>query len=422
MEIPVPPARLEERPWRQSQRAGAREDRMLGRIEVCIPARLADLEITVPAEPAEPAEPAGPAGPAAFASTLDRTVREISILDAGHGSELGALAGLLLRTESVASSKIELIDASVDDYARALFGSRANDSATAMVAASRAVAALMSAVDAERNLLLSDVLAAHSILLSGDPMEAREAGTLRSVQNWIGGSDFSPRGADYIPPPPDLVPGLVEDLLGFVRRVDVPIAMQAAIAHAQFELIHPFTDGNGRIGRALLNACLRLRGVTRNLVIPAASMMVARRDDYFASLTSFKTGDAGPIVALVTQGMLVAAQESAITAQRLEDVHGAWRSRLAGDRSARASGAPVRLLEHFMRSPVADAEAIHESLGGSVSRAYTGIERLHSVGIIEPLTSRKRNQIWAAREMLDELMDLDTRIQSRAQDCDFLSR
>jgi hypothetical protein len=105
MEIPVPPARLEERPWRQSQRAGAREDRMLGRIEVCIPARLADLEITVPAEPAEPA------GPAAFASTHDRTVREISILDAGHGSELGALAGLLLRTESVASSKIELIDA-----------------------------------------------------------------------------------------------------------------------------------------------------------------------------------------------------------------------------------------------------------------------------------------------------------------------
>ena len=390
---------------------------MLGRIEVCLPARLADLEIKLPAGPAGSA---GPAEPAAFASLLDRTVREISILDAGHGSELRALAGLLLRTESVASSKIELIDASVDDYARALFGSRANESATAMVAASRAVAALMSAVDAQRNLLLPDVLAAHSILLSGDPMEAREAGTLRVVQNWIGGSDFSPRGAEYIPPPPDLVPGLMEDLLAFVRRVDVPIAMQAAITHAQFELIHPFTDGNGRIGRALLNACLRLRGATRNLVIPAASMMVARRDDYFASLTSFKQGDAGPIVALVTQGMLVAAQESAITAQRLEDLHGTWRSRLAGDRSARASGAPVQLLEHFMRSPVADADAIHESLGGSVSRAYAAIERLHSVGIIEPLTSRKRNQIWAAREMLDELMDLDARIQSRAQDSDSL--
>ena len=410
----MPPARVEEMPWRQSQRAGARADRMLGRIEVCLPARLADLEITLPAGPA------GSAGPAALASLLDRTVREVSILDAAHGSELGALAGLLLRTESVASSKIELIDASVDDYARALFGSRANESATAMVAASRAVAALMSAVDAQRNLLLPDVLAAHSILLSGDPMEAREAGTLRVVQNWIGGSDFSPRGAEYIPPPPDLVPGLMEDLLAFVRRVDVPIAMQAAITHAQFELIHPFTDGNGRIGRALLNACLRLRGATRNLVIPAASMMVARRDDYFASLTSFKQGDAGPIVALVTQGMLVAAQESAITAQRLEDLHGTWRSRLAGDRSARASGAPVQLLEHFMRSPVADADAIHESLGGSVSRAYAAIERLHSVGIIEPLTSRKRNQIWAAREMLDELMDLDARIQSRAQDSDSL--
>lgn len=406
MKLPVPAARAEERSWRQSQRAGSREDRMLGRIDVCLPARLADLEISAPPE---------------FAATLDRAIRDVSILDAGHGSELGALAGLLLRTESVASSKIELIDASVDDYARALFGSRANESATAMVAASRAVAALLSSVDAERGIDLPDLLAAHSILMRDNPLEARQAGTLRDVQNWIGGSDFSPRTADYVPPPPELVLELMDDLLGFLRRVDIPSALQAAIAHAQFELIHPFTDGNGRIGRALINACLRLRGVTQNVVVPAASVLVARRGEYFASLTSFKEGDAGPIVTLVTQGMVVAAQESAITAQRLEDLHGAWRSRLAADRSARTSGAPVALLDHFMRIPVADAETIHESLGGSVSRAYTAIDRLQSAGIIEPITSRKRNQVWAARELLDELTDLDARIQSRARDSDLFS-
>jgi hypothetical protein len=74
-----------------------------------------------------------------------------------------------------------------------------------------------------------------------------------------------------------------------------------------------------------------------------------------------------------------------------------------------------------MRCPVADAETIHESLGGSVSRAYTAIDRLQSAGIIEPITSRKRNQVWAARELLDELTDLDARIQLRAQDSDFSS-
>lgn len=371
---------------------------MLEQVEVCLPAKLADMQLAFPAE---------------LADALDDSVRAVSLLDARYGRYLGALSGLLLRTESVASSKIELIEASVDDYARAVHGSRANSSATAMVAASSAVGSFISAVSSEGRIRLEQLLTAHSILMRDDGLESGHAGALRTVQNWIGGSDFSPRSADYVPPPPDAVPELMVDLLLFVGRTDVPTALQAAIAHAQFELIHPFTDGNGRIGRALINAVLRLRGATRNVVVPAASALVARRSEYFAAFGAFREGDAGPIATLMVNALSTAAEESMETAQRLREIHESWQSELALQRRARSAGAPVLLLEYLLVNPVVTAEQVYHFLGGAQSRTYAALDRLHQAGIIEPLTQRKRNQVWGARVMLDELTDLDTRIQTR---------
>ncbi len=372
---------------------------MLEQVEVCLPARLADMQFAVPAE---------------LIDSLDDSVRAISLLDASHGPYLGALSGLLLRTESVASSKIELIEASVDDYARAAHGSRANPSATAMVAAASAMGSLMTAVSSDGLIRLEQLLTAHSVLMRDDALESGHAGALRTVQNWVGGSDFSPRNADYVPPPPDAVPELMVDLLLFVGRTDVPTALQAAIAHAQFELIHPFTDGNGRMGRALINAVLRFRGATRNVVVPAASALVARRSEYFAALGAFRQGDAGPIATLMVNALFTAAEESSQTAQRLREILESWQYKLASKRQARSVGAPVLLLEYLLVNPVVDAEQVHDFLGGAQSRTYAALDRLLQAGIIEPLTQRKRNQVWGAREMLDELTDLDARIQTRS--------
>jgi hypothetical protein len=104
--------------------------------------------------------------------------------------------------------------------------------------------------------------------MHNDPLESAAAGELRTVQNWMGGSGFSPRGALYIPPPAETVPGYMDDVVTFADRSDMPALLQAAIAHAQFESIHPFTDGNGRIGRALINTILRRRGATTRVVVP----------------------------------------------------------------------------------------------------------------------------------------------------------
>ncbi len=201
----------------------------------------------------------------------------------------------LLRTESAASSKIERVSASVKDYARALAGSRANASATSMVSASAALLRMVQRTGETGSILREDLLAVHRDLMATDPGEERYAGRLRDMQNWIGGSDYRPRGALFVPSPPELVPDLLADLLAWAKRDDVQVMVQAAIAHAQFESIHPFTDGNGRIGRMLISAVVRRRGITRNVVGPLASGLPAVREDYFAALTAYRTRRGLPV-------------------------------------------------------------------------------------------------------------------------------
>ena len=147
------------------------------------------------------------------------------------------------------------------------------------------------------------------------------------MQNWIGGSDHSPRGALYVPPPPETVADYLLDLLVYANLDDVPALVQAAIAHAQFESIHPFTDGNGRIGRALINTVLRRRGVTTRVVIPLASALVAHRDRYFELLTAYRGGSVRPLIESFAAGARIAAAESRITAGRLREIPAQWSDR-----------------------------------------------------------------------------------------------
>ncbi|WP_376707681.1 Fic family protein [Nocardioides alcanivorans] len=135
----------------------------------------------------------------------------------------------------------------------------------------------------------------------------------------------SARSSAAVPPPPRTVGGYLDDLIGYANRDDVGAMEQAAIVHGQFESVHPFTDGNGRIGRALINTVLRQRGVTTKVVIPLASAVVARRDDYFRALGDYRDGDATGLVAAFTRGSTIAARESRVTADRLAALPEQWR-------------------------------------------------------------------------------------------------
>jgi Fic family protein len=256
------------------------------------------------------------------------------------------------------------------------------------------------------------ILMAHLALMVDDQYEHSYAGRFRDLQNWIGGSDHSPRNAIYVPPPPESVDGYMTDLMAFANRLDLPVLAQAAIVHAQFESIHPFTDGNGRIGRALINTVLRRRGATRQVVIPLASALVARRDDYFDVLGAYREGRVEPIIRAFTAAAEIAARESRVTATRIAGLGATW-EQVAG---IRRGSAAERLLGTLVATPIFSADEAEEAIGGASSSVYAGIERLHSVGVLRPLTDRTRNQVWGAVDVLDELGDLGVRIAVAARD------
>jgi Fic family protein len=364
---------------------------MLRRITVSLPPMIADQNLGIDS---------------ALATDVESAMREISKLDDTHGADLEALGVLLLRTESVASSKIEAVEASLDDYARALHGIRTNPSAVSMVAATTALDTMINDGTRHDRIELAAITSAHEALMRDEPGEAPYAGRLRTVQNWIGGSNYSPRGALYVPPPPATIPDYIDDLLTFANRDDVPVLVQAAIAHAQFESIHPFTDGNGRIGRALINTVLRRRGATTRVVVPLASALVARRDRYFDLLNAYRTGDVRPLIATFAHSSRIAAFEAQATASRLGEIPEEWRAMVR----ARAGSAVAQLLAQLPSRPILSSEDATAVVTAPRSSVFAAVNRLQDAGVLRPLTNRKRYQVWGASLILDELEDLSVRI------------
>ncbi|KDP91990.1 MULTISPECIES: Fic family protein [Clavibacter] len=377
-------------PWRSTGRRGPREDRVFSEVAVALPPHLADIAVP----PTAPRD-------------LVRARYETEELERVAGDLLQPLAGFLIRMESVASSRIEQVEASTTAFARALGGVKENPSAMSMVSAGRAITALIDA--SATSIDLDAILRAHELLMQDDPGEREHAGRVRDVQNWIGGSQHTPRGALYVPPPPELVQELLVDLLSFANRDDVDPIAQAAIVHAQFESIHPFTDGNGRIGRALIGAVLRRRGITPNTVLPVASALAADTDHYFGLLTAYRSGDVQAIITDVALCVEVAAREARGTARSFILYSDVWRREVG----MRAGSATDQVLDMLVGLPVFTAEQLTARAGLGDRAAYRAIEQLQESGIITEVTERKRDRIYAVTDVLDEFEDLDDRIRSR---------
>ncbi|MCX4099023.1 Fic family protein [Nocardia sp. alder85J] len=388
-----PRHRVEQRVWTPRQRQGSRADRTLHSITVSIPASIAELDY----------DPTGAVGRAHEAALI-----AIAGLEAGFGEHLAPLADFLLRSESVASSKIEHIDAGWRAFSKAVAGGKASNEAKAQLAAVRALIALIDAAGAGP-ITLVDLLAAHRLLMAPDYYAARDAGQLRDVQNWIGGSDYTPLHAAHVPPPPELVPDLVDDLLVFVNRTDLPILAQAAIAHAQFESIHPFTDGNGRIGRALISAVLHRRGLTRKVTVPLASVMLADTAGYFTHLDRYRDGEVDEFVRYVSVGALHSTEAAKEAAQALAALPARWREMAR----PRANSADEALLAGLLDTPILNVDNAQQIAGTVETSTYRALGRLTEAGVLEVISDSKRNRIWAATDVLAELDVLSASISRR---------
>ncbi|MFB8004777.1 Fic family protein [Nocardia sp. NPDC056000] len=388
-----PPHLYEDRTWSPRQRQGSRADRTLERITVAIPPAIGGLDY----------DPTG-----TVARTHEAALIAIARLEAGFGEHLAPLADFLLRSESVASSKIEHIDAGWRAFGKAVAGGKTSDEAKSQLAAVKALIAMVEAAGAG-TIQLDDLLKAHRLLMAVDYYTSRDAGQLRDVQNWIGGSDYTPINAAHIPPPLELVPELITDLLVFVNRTDLPILAQAAIAHAQFESIHPFTDGNGRIGRALISAVLRRRGLTRRVTVPLASVMLADTSRYFMHLNRFRHGDVDSFVEYLATGAIHASEAAQDSALALADLPSRWRD-IARPRT---NSADETLLSALLETPILNADTAQHLTGTTEASTYRALGRLTDAGILELLSDSKRNRIWAAADVLAELDALSAAIGRR---------
>ncbi len=384
----------EIRAWHQLQRGGTRADRTMSEIVVSIPPFIAAQKFE---------ETTNQTRQVAEATTA------IIRADASSADQAASLGRFLIQNESVASSKIERIEAKTEDFARALAGVKSNESAVSMVSATEALTGMVQAAGSKGRIELADVRQAHWILMKDDPQDGPYAGQVREVQNWILGSDHSPRGAVHIPPPPEMVGPLLDDLIDYANRDDIPALVQAAIVHAQFESIHPFTDGNGRIGRGLINSVLRRRGLTTVTVVPIASALLAERQKYFDRVNRYRLGYVGGFVEDMAHAAKIAAEESQVTADRLRALPEEW----SRQSKWRARSAGAKLLATLPANPVLTAEQAEALTESNPASTYAALEKLVRDGIIHEITGRQKNKVWVVSDVMDEMDDLSNRIGER---------
>lgn len=387
-----PPHACEVRPWQQRVAQGPREARRLREVTVSLPPKIRDLTFTADRS---------------LAAMANASAGDLSNLDLVHGRTLAALNHMLLRTEAVASSKIENLEADLTDYGRAVIGVRANATGVAVASATAAIGRMITDADQHRTVRSEALLTAHHELFRRNPDEQHRAGKFRSVQNWIAGSDYAPIGALYVPPPPETVADYLEDLFAFANRNDLPAVVQAAIVHAQFESIHPFVDGNGRIGRALIHSVLRRRRITRHLTAPIASALVGHRQRYFDALEDYRDGTASTLIAMLSSATHLATAESWRAAENLVSIRERWQDTVTGT----APGTPLyRLLDTLSEHPFVNLPLVTEHLGLDEGQARASIDRLEGAGILSRLSRTRLAPVWIARDVLDEIRDLDVRI------------
>ena len=206
--------------------------------------------------------------------------------------DLEALARVLLRSEAVASSRLEGIVTTPrrllrfeNDQLEGTVAHRDVDAAEIMgnVAAMQHA---LSGIALKETFGLDDLIDLHTSLLAGTRL-SDIAGEIRTKQNWIGGSDFHPCSAAFIPPPPEELAALLDDLVDYINGDEHSPLLQAGLAHAQFEALHPFADGNGRVCRVLIHLVLHRLGLAPRYVPPISLALASKSEAYFAGLNSF---------------------------------------------------------------------------------------------------------------------------------------
>jgi Fic family protein len=334
-----------------------------------------------------------------------------------------ALARLLLRAEAVASSRIEGLVVGPRRLLHAEVARSSGESIGDVTAAEVLgnIDAMTYAFDAERNddpITLDLLLEVHRRLLASSRLH-EYSGQIRQEQNWIGGSSYNPCAAVFVPPPPELVPALLNDLCEFCNGDELPAVAQAAIAHAQFETIHPFVDGNGRTGRALIHLVLRKRGLALRVLPPVSLILATWARGYIGGLTAYRyvgspNGRAAheglnEWVGVFAASCARAVDDAFAFEARATELQQQWRERLG---RVRLNSATDLLLRTLPGAPVLTVDGAATLIGRTFKPANEAIERLVEAGVLKQITVGRRNRAFEAPDIIAAFTALERHLAS----------
>ena len=242
----------------------------------------------------------------------------------------------------------------------------------------------------------------HALLLDRGRGQGKTPGEFRRSQNWIGGT--RPGDARFVPPPQTHIEDCMSALERFLHNdpVRTPALLKSALAHVQFETIHPFLDGNGRLGRLLITMLLCVEGVLREPLLYLSLYFKQHRSRYYELLDSVRrTGDWEEWVAFFAEGVELTAREALTVAQSLRDLGHADRLRIQA--LGRIAGSALRVHEALQSRPLATIASMSGSTGLSVPAVTASMSALRTLGIVREVTGRKRGRVFEYREYLQLL-------------------
>ncbi len=361
--------------------------------------------------------------PAKMAADIADAERSISELQGHSGGEknLEGLARLLLRAEAVASSFIEGLHINVKRLAKEevaiLVGLGTQDeTARAVLGNIHAMNEALNIAVSKGKIVVADLCAIHYQLMQGTE-GASFAGKIREEQNWIGG--INPCRAEFVPPPSEKVRELLEDLCEYISGKDHSPLLQAALAHAQFETIHPFADGNGRTGRAIIHLILKRRGLVTQYVPPISLLLATHAQMYVSMLGSYRYMGAGDSVKaqsgiqnwveFFSQEALRATNDATDLVCQLNLLEASWRKRIG---RIRKNSSIDQLLQILPSLPVITVETATSVLGRHVTNVNDAVNELVRVGVLKQTTIGRRNRAFEVTELIKLITNFERALGS----------
>lgn len=345
-----------------------------------------------------------------LATVVSEAELSISQLNRSPAPQLAPLARLLLRTESIASSKVEGMQVDARQLARAEvrddIGRRASVEALEILANVDAMQFAIEETAGVKRITPYEIVAVHRVLM--ERSSPRIAGRFRDQQNWIGGNDFNPCGADFVPPPPESVGPLLDDLCLSCERDDLPTIVQAALVHAQFETIHPFDDGNGRTGRALVQVILRRRGLAPAFIPPISVVLAREKEKYIRGLTAYREDRVSDWIEAFSLATTAASKLAEKYLRQVTELQEEWRVQLKAKVNPRSDATAWLLIDVLPAHPVMTLPVGVAATGKSKPAVNGAIPGLVAAGILRPLSESRRNRAWEASELLDLIVDLES--------------